>query len=331
MSFKNEYLNEIKSINALIDAGSIYGQNNALEKFQNYLKQVSNLGRFTPQAWPENWRNEVYAFGVKFKKKDPVDFLKIIQLEKTDLDKDKQEVIDFFKSEIEINNQPFEDCTNEVNKLIEKYPYNPEFRHDLGHFYCSKNEFLKAIEQYEFALDRDTTNKTFKSNLFNTQNDYIENLIDNNEYIKGREYIRLILQKGTYKRNPVYHNILLSKKERLKDHIIIENKINDAEARFKITVKDETDKERKRLIEILAFFSAIIAFIFSTVSIGSKFSFKEAILFIPCLGLILILFLLTMNILFAKDSIKWYDSKIAIILIVIGFILYIIHKSYGVI
>lgn len=323
MPYIKEYYDELNGINILIDKNEIQS---ATVKFRDYLKKVNSLGRFSPKEWNNRWRDEVYVFGEKFRKIDPVDFLKIIQEEKTGLEKDNQEVLDFFKSEIEINNQPYEDSSKEINKLINKYPYNPEFRHDFGHLLKAKNDLLGSIEQYKFALKRDESNSKFLKQLFNTQKQYIEDLIDKNEYKKAFDYCSNIQQEGLFKDNYVFHNILIGVRERLKDYLILEQKLQDAEISFRKTVKEETDNERKRLIEILGFFSAIIAFIFSTVSIGENFNFHQALSFVVSLGLILIIFLVTINILFSNERIRYSHPKFLILVILILSLLLVFSK-----
>jgi hypothetical protein len=140
MNYKVEFLKDLKIINEKINLGEFNGIDNALGLFSIYLNNIKVLGRFNPLEWKQNWRNEVYLFGENFEELDPVNFLKIIDKVKVGLNKDETEVLDFFKSEITINNQLFDDCINDLNSIIAKYPYNPEFRHSLGHFYNAKGE-----------------------------------------------------------------------------------------------------------------------------------------------------------------------------------------------
>lgn len=314
MKFTKDLYDELVEINGLIEKEDIL---NATIKFKEYLKKVIVLGRFEPTIWNIRWRDEVYEFGLKFKKRDPVEFLKIIHEEKKELHKDNQEVLDFFKSEIEINNQPHSDSIRIIIDLIKKYPYNPEFRHDLGHLLLRKGNILNAIEQYRFAIERDPNNKTFTKRLFNTQSLHIENLINNNEYQKALDYCKEIQRNEIYRTNYVYNNILISYKQRINDYIVFENKIQVANKNFKELVKEETNNERKRLIEILGFFSAIIAFIFSTVSVSLNFNYQESLSFIVCLGLSLLIFLVTLNILFSGERIRYSHPKFLILIILI--------------
>jgi hypothetical protein len=135
-----------------------------------------------------------------------------------------------------------------------------------------------------------------------------------------------MIKNKTFKSSHVFSNLLIGLKDRIKDYLTIEVKIKNAEESFKIIVKNETEKERKRLIEILGFYSAIIAFIFSTVSIAKSFKFEEALIFIVCLGIILILFLSILNILFSSEKIKITAPKFIITIILILSLILILAK-----
>lgn len=326
MNYKEEFLKDLRLINIKIDNNEILGTNNALELFKKYVVGIIILGRFSTTEWRRNWRKEVYTFGEKFKELDPVEFLKVIHNTKATLEKDEKEVLEFFKSEIIINNQPFEDCLGEIKKLISEYPYNPEFRHNLGHLFKNKNEKLKAIEQYTFALNKDKSCTFFARSLFNTQYRYTTELINKNDYLKAEKYCQKIIEKKTFKSSYVFSNLLVSLKDRIEDYLTIEKKIKIAEENFKVIVKTEIERERKRLIEILGFYSAIIAFIFSTVSIAKNFKFEEALIFIICLGIILILFLNVISILFSQEKIEISNPKFLIPIILILTLVLILTK-----
>ncbi len=162
MTFDKKFNTDLQAIIKLIDEGNINNENGALDKFKAHVKEVATIGRFSLENWNYEWRDNVYKFGTKFSNLNPIDFLNILTEAKNELNKDKQEVLDFYYSEIDFNSLPQESCTTRLENLISKYPYNPEFRHTLGHFYKRKAEFLKAIEQYKFALKKDENNAYFE-------------------------------------------------------------------------------------------------------------------------------------------------------------------------
>ena len=326
MKYNPKFLTDLRVINKKIDNNQIEGPNNALDLFAKYLSSIILLERFNSTEWNSIWRNEVYNFGEKFKEIDSVDFLYAIDNAKNGLNKDQKEVLDFFKSEIRINNLTFDDIIEDTKKVIKEYPYNPEFRHNLGHIYAAENKLEQSIEQYEFALKKDGNNKTFLKNLFNVQYKYIQQSIDDETYEKGLKYLNNILNSKKYDDSYVFKNLLIGLKQRLNDYKILSDKILSAEKVFEKKIKEISEKERRRVIEILGFFSAIMAFIFSTISIGKEFNYSEAISFSVSLGFVLIIFLVSLNILFSSESLKHSWIKFLVLIILVLSLLLILSK-----
>ncbi|MEI6488748.1 MAG: hypothetical protein WCP52_07290 [Bacteroidota bacterium] len=308
--FQQKYLTDLQKINELIDENKLEGNDGALEKFKQHISEVSNIGRFSIQNWDIKWRDEVYTFGTKFEKKiDPVDFLKLLSADLNNKNKDKKEVLDFYYSEIEGNSLPEDAFTKRIEALIEKYPFNPEFRHSYGHFLKDKHKYEEAIKQYSFALEKDKKNDLFMENLFGCYHLYFDDLLSKSEYTNGITTIDKLFQDEVFKDEIIFHNILISTKQRFKDYITIDNKIEKAEKDIKEIVKSETLKGQNKLIEVLGFFTAIIAFIFSTVSTAKAFAFNEAIIFNISLGITLIIFALSISILFSIKEVKRHDFR----------------------
>lgn len=329
MSYNDKYLKDLIEINQLIDEKKFDGNNGAIEKFKTHIKEVAGIGRFSIESWNEDWRKKVYRLGEKFVNLDPVEFLKIIHEISLNLHKDNQEVLDFYYSEIEMNSLPEDPCSKRCEALIEKYPYNPEFRHSLGHFYANKKKYVEAIEQYKFAFNKDKENETFTSTLFNSYKMYCDNLIENEKYDTALEICDNLIKEGVFSETIAFHNILVSTKDRIKDYIVLNEKINKAEADIRKKVEEDTKSWQFKTIEILSFFSAIIAFIFSTVSIGKNFDFKQAIVFNIALGITLILFVLVLNLIFSeKGTIRKTDFRIILVAIFTLSLLTLIYIAY---
>ena len=96
-----------------------------------------------------HWRKKIWALGEEFKTRNPHQFITIID-EKLNSDKvTNKEVLHFIRSEIAFNFLPDNLCKKELEKLIENYPLNSEFRHTLGHYYSKEKEELFS----EFFID----------------------------------------------------------------------------------------------------------------------------------------------------------------------------------
>lgn len=305
---------DLNSIIKLIDNGKIIEKDGALEKFSQHVKDVVSIGRFDIKTWNREWRKKVYKLGEIFERRNPIDFLNILTEEKKVLSKDGQEVLDFYYSEIEANTLPETTCTKRIEAFVTKYPYNPEFRHTFGHFYSNRNDYLNAIEQYRFAFERDRENKTFLENLFNCYLSYFDHLIEQSEYNKGLKLCTDLMEEKIFKSDVNFNNYLISIRERFNDYIILNNKIKEAEIEIKKIVATETSNGQFKIIEILGFFTAIIAFVFSTVTVGKNFDFNEAIVFNVSLGLTLTNFALIISLLFSKKEVRLFDYRVILFL-----------------
>ncbi|MCK4678943.1 MAG: hypothetical protein KAT48_12485, partial [Bacteroidales bacterium] len=132
----------------------------------------------------------------------------------------------------------------------------------------------------------------------------------------GLDHIDKRMESKIYKRDMAYNNWILALTYRLKDSKQFESRLSSAENDFKQMIKTETEKESKRLIEILGFFSAIVAFILASVAISNPFSFEDALMFNISLGIILLIFVLVISLLFSQKD-TWKKLIIAICLILL--------------
>lgn len=326
MTFNNKYKKDLLEIITLIENDKITGNGGALEKFKLHISDVKSLGRFSTETWNASWRLDVYSFGEKFKEQNPIDFLYALKQEKENSTKDECEVLDFYHSEIDFISLPKGTFIPKIKKLIDEYPFNPEFRHSFGHYVFNNNKTTKAIEQYGYALEKDKENQHFQTSLFNSYIKHLNKFLSKSKHKEGCELIKRILQEKTFRDEPHYHNYLISFNERFNDQMAFENKLKSAEKSINEIVKTETQKGQNRIIEILGFFSAIMAFIFSTITIGKNFKFEEAIIFNISLGLTLLLFVFVINLLFSNKKINLTDYRIALIIIIILSLLLIVTK-----
>lgn len=314
-----KYIKDLKHIIDLLDKKLISDEHGALSLFELHIDEVSKLSRFSNETWKYPWRRTVYDFGTKFKSIDPIDFLKILSNKKKGLDKDSQEVLDFYYSEIEVNSLPEDTCTSNIEILIQKYPYNPEFRHTFGHFCQRKKQYLKAIEQYRFALDKDK-NISYVGSLYSAYSRYFEELFERSEYENGYEICEALVQEKILSgfNDNFYQIKMINNKDRFKDYINLNKVIKDANKMVEDKIAKEANIGQLKIIEVLGFFTAIIAFVFSTVSFGTKFEFREAIVFNISLGIILVIFALVISLLFSKKDIKKSDGRIWILVALIS-------------
>lgn len=327
--YKDIFSNHINDIIELIKSNKLNGENEAIDKFKAYLNEIQGIGSFNTDDWRQDWRRKIWKFGEEFRTKNPAEFLSIINDFLNNSTTTNKEVLEFIRSEIIVNYLPDKECKKHLEKLIQKYPLNPEFRNTLGHYFSRENLYLEAIEQYKLAFKIDPKNGSFTKSRFSREQGYLNNLLNAGEYQKGKDYLKILFEDINYLNSgnnikPTFNDF----SRRFNDHLHFQEKLHLLEKEFQERMKTELDAERKRIVEILGFFSAIVAFILSTVSIGKNFSFLEAIYFIVALGLILILFNVSLSVLFSTDKTKLSkDKKIWILIIALFLILMFIVMS----
>jgi tetratricopeptide (TPR) repeat protein len=329
MPYNNIYKTNLNEIITLVKAKQITGENQALAKFTSYINIIEDIGPFNTNEWKADWRKVVYEFGEEFKSTSPQLFLQIIDNKLSEEDTINKEAIEFIRSEIAINFLPDTECKKQLEKLIERFPLNPEFRHTLGHYYWNEKDGLKAIQQYKLAIKIDSTNNTFISSRFEMDQNYLNHLIGEGKFEIAHSHLTALFNEQFYKPiDPHYHNAFVDFKCRLDDHSIFQKQLTSLASEFREKMHSELESERKRIIEVLGFFSAIVAFILATVSIGKSFSFLETVYFILALGIILILFAVTLSILFNSSKKKLFeDKKFWILVIGLFFMLLLIIST----
>jgi tetratricopeptide (TPR) repeat protein len=317
MAYQDIYSNHLNNIIELVNAEKITGANEALDKFRIYLDTIQGIGDFNAAHWRNDWRKKIWKLGELFKKRNPQQFLKATEEKLADETTTNKEVIQFIRSEIAFNFLPHSECKIQLQELIALYPLNPEFRNTLGHYYGREGKLLESIEEYKLAFKIDPQNITFLENRFSKDQAYLNELIKKGEYQSGKDYLQTLFADEDYLK--AANNIRTSFVDflsRFNDHLIFHNKLQQLEEDFKSRMHNELDSERKRIIEVLGFFSAIVAFILSTVSIGKNFSFIEATYFIVALGIILILFAVALSTLFTTSKTELLKDRKFWILVV---------------
>ena len=176
----------------------------------------------------------------------------------------------------------------------------------------------------------DASNNSYQNSVFSADQTYLDNLLEKSQYEIGNKYIDKLIEDNEY--TSFGNNVkttLLHYKRRFTDYMIFEEKIKTIEKEFREKLNIQLENERKRIVEILGFFSAIVAFILSTVSIAKDFSFMEAVFFLIILAFMLIMFSLTLSILFTTSKVKLLkDFKFWILTISIILIVLFVLGSY---
>jgi tetratricopeptide (TPR) repeat protein len=301
MPYLQSYLTDLVTIITKIKNGQINGPGQAVLLFQNYVTQVKGIGHYNVNEWQEPLLKKIYEFAEAFKNVNPTEFIAAIDNEIAISSLSEIEILSVIKSEILWN---FENPLNQLDWVLNLrriYPANPEFLNTLGHLRGRQKRFEEGIECYSQAL-RITSRQDIIFAKFNIEIKFVEFLIENEKYEEASNIVDELVNNETYISSFVHHNWLVFLKNRIKDYSTQDKKAKKKELELRKYLNDEFQSERKKVIELLGLFTAIIAFIFTTVSISKTFEYNQAINFISCLGLVLINFAITISLIFHESK-----------------------------
>jgi len=317
MPWNENYYNQIIQLNTALDQKTL-----TPIAFRTYLDEVRDLGSYTSNDWQARWCKQVYTLGVKISKFNPLLFLNEFPALISNSTLEQTEVLEFIKSEIEFNLMPPAEVILILKRLRGRYPLNPEFVHSLGIIGRDINNLDSLKEKHEYFL------QALKMNEANEK--FIEDYVNSEMWIVGALLSEDGFEEATKRANDLYTDTrFVSFKipvwgllKRIEDYIAINKKMEMISTKAEETIS----KERVKLIEILGFFSAIMALIFSTV-VSKPESSIDSFKFLIALGVMLNLFLLSMSYIFQKpgerfDKWKFISLLILLVTLVVLFILY---------
>jgi tetratricopeptide (TPR) repeat protein len=330
MAWHARFQYTIDQLNVKVDQDQIEGPSNALEIFSQYLDAIQEIGEYSLINWNIGWRDSVYQFGVKFKNKNPMKFISLIK-EKIAIVGSNKEVLNFFLSELYFNSTlPRYERKSHIEELIRDFPNNPEFRQTYVSYLLPNEEFDKSFEQIKYALAIEPANNNYITTKFTIENAYLNYLIRKEEYQKAKDFVDPIVDEKYYGLDYfVFGNALIGFQSRIEDRATLVEKMKTLEQSIIDKARKEVEGERIKIVEIIGVFSAIIAFVLATVSIGKNFDFSEAIYFLVGLGLILILFTVSLSAMFSPSKEKsWKDWKFLVLILgLIGLLGYVLVVS----
>ncbi|MDO8497056.1 MAG: hypothetical protein Q7S61_00735 [bacterium] len=297
----------LSDLNTIIDSIRNSGFSATENIFISYLSSLRSIGSYSKNIWNSEWRKKVYELGTLFEE-DASRVLEIIRIEKAN--NGNFEALDFLYSEILWNF--FEDkntfVKDEIKRFIREYPGNPEFHHTYSHILEMNGNYKISILESQHALSQEKDNHDFIYTYTGKVKTYFEYLIDKNKIDdasdllqNAKKYYESILpwQKSFVVR---LNNTarLTSLEDRLSDHKTIQKQVIN----FSGLIDSKINREQRRLIEILGFFSAILAFILTNITIvfAAKFSVKDVLLVMFSMAILLLIFVISISYLFGRNT-----------------------------
>ena len=275
----------------------------AYRLFKEYLPGLKEKKEFSSNRWTISWRRAIYELGKEIAKINYQDFIELLEIwrDKQDGRKEK-EPYDFVISEIYANidawNSDQKVCY--FQELIEKYPMNPEFWHDKGIHIRGENSIIEVIECLKRAYEIEKGNTMFQLDWVNMVKHYIDSLLKTKNYQEAHKYAEEICKNEGISED--IKNIFVLILDRIKDAERIDKQLASSKTEVENYAKGIIQKSQFKTIEILSIFTAIIAVVFSTITIAQNYTFHEALALFVSLALLLLVFLCVVHLLFAEHS-----------------------------
>ena len=267
-----------------------------IELFSKYLEEIKDIPAFSwSNVWDEIWRSKTYDLWEKFsmiKGHDASEFLDTLNK----LWWENNEPLSFTYSEILwnyfISDSEFIEDT--LKNFIKNFPWNPEFYHTYWHYLSNKGNSNKAIINYQKAIFLDKKNRKFINRLFNEWHTCISNLIKEDKYIEAKkvleEFSNYFSQEFCY--SDTYNNMIYSLKERIEDHIMIQEKILWINA----IIEEKVSWIRSNLINLVSVFTAIIWYLLTWITFSlQKNNINDSFLLLTWTWLVVILFVIIVS------------------------------------
>lgn len=326
-------VSELKAIIAQIESDQIEGEGGAIEKFRTYLRQLlsENYGQYDPDKWSVRWRKVVYDFGKVFRKNNANSFLMVLDDVSGMVSEARdKEVLDFIESEVRLNHFPLsQDGFKEyLLQLLNKYENNPEFKITYCNVLIADGKLPEAIAQSDLAIKIEPSNGVFVERKINFEKDYMRQLISDSKPKQALEYLEKMQKHSYYNENYVYNNFLLTERYRIQDHISWSEKVKG----LSDEIAKQTEKERRRLVEVIGIFAAIISFvvIVTDIAINQNFSLSEMLVLMTGMAFVLLIFAFAMSAIFqTKEQLKSLPKIAMPVLLIVALFLLIFISSQG--
>ncbi len=310
----------LRGIIKLIEDKKLEGDEGAYKKLETYVSSAELEG-YGQEKWSTPWRRAVYRLGeLTGGMGEGGRFIGIIDEAILKRPKDN-EALEFLKSEIVWGYFPPHSihAFDYFIDLVRRYPANPEFHHSYSHYLEKRGDHVNAIDECRLAQKIEPRNDIFKGTGWNREKGLVDSLLEKGD-IEGAERRHAeMLNFSGYVRDITYGSITIMLRDRLQDHKIIRDKI----AQIDEVIRSKTEEDRKRLIEILGIFTAIVSFVFANINILSKggWTLGEGVRFMTFMALIFLAFAISISYLFARDKEYFYtQGKFWILVGILGFL-----------
>lgn len=304
---------------------------NVEKSFNDFLDELVRIGNYNKRTWPVTWTRNLWIFFIELSKYEyATSLISLIDMKLENAKANEIEALEFIRIELlwNITKNPVL-LKEEILHLLDRYPYNIEFAHSAAHvfFHCKDDGAkVECVKLYRKCIEawKGSYNELIK-NTYNIEIELFRETLEKGEYKKAKKQIEYIKSFEAYNKNALINNTTVVFNERLIDRAFTENKALEIERKIKKTIKHEHEALNKKSIEQLGLFSAVISFIVTAATASFSSTGIDAPLILITIGLILILFISTINLLNDNPKDFYKDFRFYLVLAFLGVSIYSIR------
>ncbi|HDM8235700.1 TPA: hypothetical protein P0E28_005207, partial [Vibrio campbellii] len=298
--------------------------------FLTFMEELVSIGPYSKKNWHISFTSRLWEFFAKLAKYENVSQL----LHNVDsrigiASSNELEALEFVRIELLWGNvSQTKILRHEIERLVEKYPYNLEFVHALANVLISQDEEkFTAIRLYRQCID--AWGKDYNDivkDTYNYEMSFYKEALESGDYLNAEKQIDYIKSYQPYKRSPFFNNNTLLFQERLKDRKFTEALASKIERELKESVNKEYEGQNKKNLENLGVFSAIITFIITAAASAYNADQQNTPLILLSIGLILILFMTSVMLFNDKPQALFKDFRFYLLVAFLSTTIYTVYS-----
>lgn len=299
--------NILNQIKGLVIENKLEGEDGAYKLFKEHIQDCkANMRSFDTERWSGHWRNALYRLAELFIEKDASKFLDIVNHEINEcVSEEEIEALEFIKSEIVWNFFPSDSeyVYDYFNELITRYPCNPEFHHTFSHYFENKEDYEKSISECRLALRIEPNNSEFIDSCFNKEVRFFDYSLKNNDIESAKDILKKIQGFGIYMENTIFRNITIGLNHRISDHMAFQVAFRKKFKEIDDFVKRVSEKERRKLIEVLGIFASILGFVVININIAvQNLVLGDMLWLMTAMGAVFLIFAISISYIFQTSK-----------------------------
>ena len=285
----------------------------ALTLFETYLDGLFASNVRNVANWTFAWKSRHILFFKAFRDqaKKSHDLLSILDKKKK-ADRETLELYDYLRVCLIFHaNEKSSFSNEELRALVRKYPSHPDFHFYYGLFLARSKSYPQAIEELKYCMRLSEHAEYYLPDLLHVETQYFEVLILEKDFHSAEQFISSMqsyYQSYFHQAEWAWlHRQLILSKVRVQDHRMLSMQFDKVGQ----IVVEKTEKERRRLVEVLGVFAAFLAFIFANVQMITNYPLHHAFYLLLTMADLLLIFVLVISFIFDRPKNKklWHSFR----------------------